>query len=352
MSAKPKATVTAAPRFTEGKPQVRSTYTRAEIQHALVPVVAQPPAQGKAGLIRRLESDKPSTVYEVTTTFDRDGCSVTSITCSVGGPGGYVKSIAPRVFPTSYGERTGMSGAMVVEVITRACRMSVNDFNKNFEITYGFIKLSDETDVTENTGTQEGKGPISKRTFRIIERRACIQCGAHITGDDAIHTSTGVFGRRIDAHKACAAAPFSIAARGATFTFTAAKGKLAVTETTGLTDVVACNHVLRVPQAAAPLIPAVTIKQEAGQQVLSLDMSDCEESVCSKRGIDETAVQSEAETVTVKAAKKPRVEAVAAPTAASPTQLDLALSALSALYARGAADQYRVAALLGQFVPE
>jgi hypothetical protein len=350
MSATPK---TAAPRFTEGKPIVCGTYTREAIQRALLRVVSQTPEQRKAGRIQSFESDYAGAVHEFTATFDRDGCIVTSITCSVGGPEGYVRSITPKVFPTSYGERTGMSGAMVKEVIARACRMSVNDFNANFEITYGFIKLSDETDVTENTGTQDGKGLISKRTFRIIERRACLLCGAHITGDGALHTSTGVFGRRIDAHKACAAAPFSINARGATFTFKAAKGKLAVTETTGLTDVVACNHVLRVPQSAAapvaaPMFPAVTIKMEAGEQVL--DMSDGEESVCSKRGIDETAVQSEAETVTVKAAKKPRVEAVAAPTATSPTQLDLALSELSTLYANGTPSQLRVAALFGKYV--
>jgi len=352
MSAIPK---TAAQRFTEQKPKVHVKYTRAAIQQALLGVVSQTPEQRKAGLCQKLGSDDPGAAYELSTTFDRDGCiNVTSITCNVGGAGGYVVNIKPKGFPTSYGERTGMSGAMVKEVMARACHMSVNDFTENFYITYGFLTLDDETDVTQNTGTQDGKGLIGKRTFRIIERRACFQCGAHITGDDALHTSTGVFGHRIDAHKACVAAPFSINARGATFVFTAAKGKLAVTETTGLTDVVACNHVLRVPQSAAapvaaPMFPAVTIKQEAGQ-VLSLDMSDGEASLGTKRGIDETAVQSEAETVTVKAAKKPRVEAVAAPTATSPTQLDLALSELSALYANGAPSQLRVAALFGKYV--
>jgi hypothetical protein len=344
---------TAAPRFTERKPNVRGTYTRAEIRQALLRVVSQTPDQRKAGLCQKLESDDAGAAYEFTATFDRDGCMPTSITCSFGGPGGYAVNIKPRVYPASYGERTGMSGAMVIEVIARACHMSVNDFNENFYITYGFLTLDDETDVTQNTGTQDGKGLIGKRTFRVIERRACFQCGAHITGDDAIHTSIGVFGHRIDVHKACAAAPFSIVARGATFVVTAAKGKLAVTETTGLTHIVACNHVLRVPQTAtpvaAPILPAVTIKiKQEASQVITLDMSDDEASVCSKQSIAE--MQSEAETVS-KAAKKPRVEAVAAPTAI-PTRLDLALSALSALYAHGAPDQFRVAALLGQFVTD
>ena len=266
------------------------------------------------------------------------------------------------MFHTPDGERGGMSGAKLVEFLARACHMSVNDFNANFYITYGFIKLDDKTDVTLNTGTQEGKGLVCKRTFRVHKRRACIQCGARITGDDALHTSTGVFGRRIDAHKTCATTPSSINARGATFEFRLAKGKLTVTEPTGLTDIIACNHVLRVPQdTTAPALPAVTavhIKQE----VVALDMSDDEASVGSKRSID---MQSDAETTITKkprvevpaapAAKKidaPAAKKITAPTTRKPTNLDRALGELGEIYTSGTPTESRIAALLGRYVTE
>ena len=339
-------------RFTEAKPAVHSKYTREELRKALLLIVAQTQGQLQAILLQELATDAPDVVYEVNAAFVRDGppaCTVTSITLSAGGPEGYVKTIAPEMFHTPDGERGGMSGARLVEFLARACQMSVNDINAHFYITYGFIKLDDKTDVTLNTGTQEGKGLVCKRTFRVHKRRACIQCGARITGDDALHTSTGVFGRRIDAHKTCATTPSSINARGATFEFRLAKGKLTVTEPTGLTDIIACNHVLRVPQdttaPALPAVTAVTIKQE---------VSDDEASVGSKRSID---MQSDAETTIT---KKPRVEVPAAPAAKKidapaarkPTNLHLALGELGEMFTGGTPTAIQIAALLGRYVTE
>jgi hypothetical protein len=352
-------------RFTETHKPL-TVYTHEQVRQAHNgPVAADTAEKRRARYLAQLNTGKPRDVYAVTVPFGRDGCNVTSATFSAGGPTGYVRPMELSRFQTGDGDRMGVCGATAVAAFAACLRVSMNDVNTNFTITYGgFLKLTDETDIAQNPGTQVGKGLIESRTLVIRPLPVCIVCGD--AGGDMLHAPTGVFGTQINAHSKCTAAPGQFIACGATFTLAATKKQLHVAEPAGLTVIKDGNHVLRVPQAtaAAPVTPSlagVVIKQEktqgnVGPPVLRLDMDeeangpDADEaaSMCSssssKRSLEVDAeAGSKAETVT----KKMRVEVVQ-PTA-SESPLDMALAGLNQELQHPAPCRFRLAAIFGKY---